>query len=49
MADSSVEKTVNSHDNESIDTFQSLAEVCSTAVRNPVGNVYAASQKSNGG
>lgn len=49
IADSSVVKTVNSHDNESIDTFQSLAEVCSTAVRNPVGNVYAASQKSNGG
>lgn len=49
MADSSIVKTVNSQDRESIETPQSLADVCNTAVRKPVGNVYAASQNSNGG
>lgn len=49
IVESSIEKTVNSQERESMDTFQSLAEVCKTAVRKPVGNVYAANQNSKGG
>lgn len=49
MAVSSIVKTVNSQDRVSIDTFHILADVCNTAVRKPVGKVYAASQNRIGG
>ncbi len=43
--ESSTVMTLNSHERLSTDTLLSRAEVCSTAVRKPVGNVKPDIQK----
>ena len=45
---SSTVETVNSHDNVSTEMLFCLADVCNTAVKNPVGNVNPESQNMTG-
>ena len=49
MFESSTVITLNSQDRVSTDTLFNLADVCSTAVKNPVGKVKPDSQKIDGG